>query len=111
MLVQVPQSRFDDEWMEYPFWDRLNWLRFLGLDLDAPSPDANTIWLFREKRTEGGALQALLIAFVRETKQRGDMAMAGQIVDTTWWQRPSNATLGQRSMRPRGAERSGDLAR
>ena len=67
--------------MEYLIRDRLSWLRFLGFDLGAP--DANTIRLFREKLTEAGALEALFADFDRQLKERGYLAMGGQIVDAT----------------------------
>ncbi len=35
--------------MEFLIRDRLSWLRFLGFDLGAVTPDENTIRLFREK--------------------------------------------------------------
>lgn len=69
--------------MEYLIRDRLSWLRFLGSDLGAPTPDANTIRLFREKLTEAGALDAVFTDFDRQLKERGYLAMGGQIVDAT----------------------------
>ena len=36
--------------------DRLSFLRFLGLGLGDPVPDAKTIWLFREQLTRAGAI-------------------------------------------------------
>jgi transposase, IS5 family len=69
--------------MEYLIRDRLSWLRFLGFDLGAPTPDANTIRLFREKLTEAGALDTLFADFDRQLKERGYLAMGGQIVDAT----------------------------
>jgi IS5 family transposase len=69
--------------MEYLIRDRLSWLRFLGFDLGAATPDANTIRLFREKLTEAGALDALFADFDRQLKERGYLAMGGQIVDAT----------------------------
>jgi IS5 family transposase len=69
--------------MEYLIRDRLSWLRFLGFDLGAATPDANTIRLFREKLTEAGALDTLFADFDRQLKERGYLAMGGQIVDAT----------------------------
>jgi hypothetical protein len=51
--------------------DRLSWLRFLGFDLGAATPDANTIRLCREKLTEAGALDMLFANFDRQIKERG----------------------------------------
>lgn len=40
--------------MEFMIRNRLSWLRFLGIDLGAPTPDENTIRLFRDKLIETG---------------------------------------------------------
>ena len=53
VLILAAQNTVRDARMEYLIRDRLSLLRFLGFDLGAATPDANTIWLFREKLTEG----------------------------------------------------------
>lgn len=83
VLVLAAQNNVADARMEYLIRDRLSWLRFLGFDLGAPTPDANTIRLFREKLTEAGALDAVFTDFDRQLKERGYLAMGGQIVDAT----------------------------
>ena len=83
VLILAAQNNVSDARMEYLIRDRLSWLRFLGFDLGAPTPDANTIRLFREKLTEAGALDTLLADFDRQLKERGYLAMGGQIVDAT----------------------------
>ena len=54
VLVLAAENNVADARMEYLIRDQLSWLRFLGFDLGAPTPDANTIRLFREKLTEAG---------------------------------------------------------
>ena len=83
VLILAAQNNVSDARMEYLIRDRLSWLRFLGFDLGAPTPDANTIRLFREKLTEAGALEALFADFDRQLRERGYLAMGGQIVDAT----------------------------
>jgi transposase, IS5 family len=83
VLILAAQNNVSDARMEYLIRDRLSWLRFLGFDLGAPTPDANTIRLFREKLTEAGALDTLFADFDRQLKERGYLAMGGQIVDAT----------------------------
>ena len=63
--------------------DRLTWMRFLGLGLGDPVPDANTIWTFREALTRSGAIQRLFELFDRELRARGYLAMSGQLVDAS----------------------------
>lgn len=69
-------------------------MRFLGFDLGAATPDANTIRLFREKLTEAGALETLFAAFDRELKERGYLAMGGQIVE----HRPQSCSCRERAV-------------
>jgi IS5 family transposase len=38
-----------DDQAEFQIRDRLSFMRFLGLTPNVPSPDAKTIWLFREQ--------------------------------------------------------------
>ena len=83
VLVLAAQNNVADARMEYLIRDRLSWLRFLGFDLGAATPDANTIQLFREKLTEAGALDMVFADFDRQLKERGYLAMGGQIVDAT----------------------------
>jgi IS5 family transposase len=83
VLVLAAQNNVSDAQMGYLIRDRLSWLRLLGFDLGAATPDANTIRLFREKLTEAGALDKLFADFDRQLKERGCLAMGGQIVDAT----------------------------
>jgi IS5 family transposase len=70
VLILAAQNNVADARMEYLIRDRLSWLRFLGFDLGAPTPDANTIRLFREKLTEAGALDAVFTDFDRRVARR-----------------------------------------
>lgn len=83
VLILAAQNNVSDARMEYLIRDRLSWLRFLGFDLGAATPDANTIRLFREKLTEASALDTLFADFDRQLRERGYIAMGGQIVDAT----------------------------
>ena len=83
VLILAAQNNVSDTRMEFLVRDRLSWLRFLGFDLGAPTPDANTIRLFRERLTNAGALDALFADFDRQLRTRGYLPMGGQIVDAT----------------------------
>jgi transposase, IS5 family len=61
--------------MEYLIRDRRSRLRFLGFDLGAPTPDANTIRLFRERLTEAKAITVLFDAFDVSVLCRSPCAM------------------------------------
>jgi len=83
VLILAAQNNVADARMEYLIRDRLSWLRFLGFDLGAPTPDANTIRMFRERLTEAKAMTTLFDAFDQQLRKSGYIAMGGQIVDAT----------------------------
>ena len=58
-------------------------MRFLGLKLADPVPDANTIWTVREALTRADAVKALFGRFDATLRAVGYLAMSGQIVDAT----------------------------
>ena len=69
--------------MEFMIRDRLSWMRFLGFDLGGPTPDENTIRLFRDKLTASGALKRVMKAFDWQLRKQGYIPMAGQSVDAS----------------------------
>lgn len=83
VLVLAAQNNVADARMEWLIRDRLSWLRFLGFDLGAATPDANTIRTFRERLTKAGALETIFADFDRQLKAQGYLPMGGQIVDAT----------------------------
>ena len=88
VLVLQTMHSLSDERCEYLIKDRLSFMRFLGLGLADPVPDANTIWTFREALTratiEGEAAVGVLFKrFDAAVKASGYLAMGGQIVDAT----------------------------
>ena len=82
-MVLQTQNNLSDERTEFYLRDRLTWIRFLGLGLSDPVPDANTIWTFREALTKAGAIERLFDLFDRQLREAGYLAMSGQLVDAT----------------------------
>jgi len=82
LVLQTLYTLSDDQ-AEYQLRDRLSFMRFAGLALHDPVPDAKTIWLFREQLTRSGALTKLFERFDRLLHARGYLAMGGQIIDAT----------------------------
>ena len=77
-----------DERTEFLIKDRLSFMRFLGLGLSDPVPDANTIWTFREALTRAEitgkpAIAVLFCAYEAALRAAGFLAMGGQILDAT----------------------------
>lgn len=83
ILVLQTLYTLSDEQTEYQLRDRLSFMRFVGLALHDPVPDAKTIWLFREQLTRSGALARLFERFDWMLHERGYLAMGGQIIDAT----------------------------
>jgi IS5 family transposase len=46
-------------------------------------PDATTVWLFRERLVQAKAIDKLFVRFDAALKDRGYLAMGGQIIDAT----------------------------
>src|SRR6202451_3952182 len=83
VLVLQASHTLSDERCEYLIRDRLSFMRFLGLGLADPVPDANTIWNFREALKRAGAVEVLFQRFDASLRAAGYLAMGGQIVDAT----------------------------
>src|SRR5690606_31967420 len=83
VLVLQALYSLSDEATEFQIKDRLSFQRFLGLRLDGRAPDATTVWLFREKLVKAGVIDALFARFDAALKERGYLAMGGQIIDAT----------------------------
>ena len=82
-LILQAQHNLSDARMAFMIRDRLSWMRFLGFDLGAPTPDENTIRQFRNRLTETGTLKRVMKAFDWQLQKKGYVPMAGQIVDAS----------------------------
>lgn len=82
LVLQTLYTLSDDQ-TEYQLRDRLSFMRFVGLALHNAVPDAKTIWLYREQLTRGGALARAFDRFDAMLRERGYLAMGGQIIDAT----------------------------
>jgi IS5 family transposase len=63
ILVLQTLYTLSDNPAEFQIGDRLSFMRFLGLGLEYPVPDAKTIWLFGEQLTRSGAIELLFASF------------------------------------------------
>jgi len=82
-IVLCGLYNLSDDQVEYQLRDRLSFVRFLGLGLEDPVPDAKTVWLYREQLAEAGVIEALFDDFDGHLKREGYLAMSGQIVDAS----------------------------
>jgi IS5 family transposase len=58
-------------------------MRFLGLGIEDAVPDAKTLWLYREALVKAGAVEEPFDLFDAHLKDKGYLAMGGQIIDAT----------------------------
>ena len=82
-IVLCELYNLSDEQFEYQLRDRLSFMRFLGLGLEDPAPDATTLWLYREQLVRAGLVDALFDAFDAHLKAQGWLAMGGQMIDAS----------------------------
>lgn len=83
--VLILQSLYNlsDDATEFQLRDRLTFMRFLGVSLGDPLPDAKTIWLFRERLTKAQLVKPLFERFDTFLREHGFAARGGQIVDAS----------------------------
>ena len=72
-----------DDQTEYQINDRLSFMRFFGLELKDKVPDANTIWLFKEKLIEARISKRLFEKFGKELAKHNLIGKEGTIIDAT----------------------------
>ena len=82
LVLQALYNLSDDE-AEYQIRDRFSFVRFLGLGIEDTVPDAKTMWLYREALAKAGAVEELFDLFDDFLKDKGYLAMGGQIIDAT----------------------------
>jgi len=83
ILILQSLYNLSDDQIEFQIKDRLSFMRFLGLQLWSQVPDAKTVWLYRERLKNKGLDKKLFETFDQILKDRGYLAMSGQIVDAT----------------------------
>ncbi len=82
LILQALYGLSDDQ-AEFQIRDRLSFMRFLGLAPTDRTPDAKTIWLFRELLTRAKAVDKLFALFDRRLREGGYLAKFGQILDAS----------------------------
>jgi len=102
-LLQDWNNTADDN-TEYMVNCRLDWQRFLGMELGEKSPDAKTIWLFKEQLGKEG-MRELFEIFNRQLQELGLVKREGSLVDATFVDVPK-----QRNNREENAKiKSGEI--
>ena len=88
ILILQRYYNVSDDAMEYAILDRLSFMRFLGLGINDPVPDAKTIWLFRDTLTKLKLIEQLFTTLDKQLDKDGIIVHKGKIVDASIVQVP-----------------------
>lgn len=83
ILILQRYYNLSDDTTEYAILDRLSFMRFLGLGINDPVPDAKTIWLFRDKLASQGMIATLFAQLDKQLDKDGIIIHKGKIVDAS----------------------------
>jgi IS5 family transposase len=74
--------------LEFQITDRSSFRRFLGLNENSFSPDANTFWLFSDELSKNKVIDKLFIKFDEFLNEKGYSAKGGSIIDASFIEVP-----------------------
>lgn len=83
ILILQRLYNLSDDQTEYQIRDRASFQRFLDLHVEDGSPDAKTIWKFRERIKDANLERDLFFRFDAHLRAQGLTAKGGQIIDAT----------------------------
>ena len=83
ILILQRYYNLSDDTIEYAILDRLSFMRFLGLGINDPVPDAKTIWLFRDNLSKGNMVEKLFGHLDKQLDTDGIIVHKGKLVDAT----------------------------
>ena len=83
ILILQRYYNVSDDAIEYAILDRLSFMRFLGLGINDPVPDAKTIWLFRDKLSKGQQVEKLFEYLDKQLDKDGIIVHKGKLVDAS----------------------------
>jgi IS5 family transposase len=88
ILILQRYYNLSDDTTEYAILDRLSFMRFLGLGINDPVPDAKTIWLFRDKLTAENMVEKLFNHLDKQLDEEGIVVHKGKLVDASFVEVP-----------------------
>ena len=88
ILILQRLYALSDEQAEFQIRDRASFQRFLGIYAGNGSPDARTIWLFRERLHADNVAGDLFLVFDETLAAHGMHARGGQMIDASFVEVP-----------------------
>lgn len=92
-----------DDGAEYMINDRLSFQRFLGMELGEKSPDAKTIWLFKEQLGKEG-MRELFDFFNEKLVGLGVVKREGSLIDATFVEVPRQRNTREENAKIKAGE-------
>jgi len=83
ILILQRYYNVSDDNIEYAILDRLSFMRFLGLGINDPVPDAKTIWVFRDTLRKQKLVERLFGMLDKQLDKDGVIVHKGKIVDAS----------------------------
>jgi len=96
-------NNVSDDNAEYLVNCRLDWQRFLGMELGEKSPDAKTIWLFKEQLGKEGLLE-LFELFNKNLYAMGVVKREGSLIDATFVDIPKQRNTREENKKIKSGE-------
>lgn len=87
LLLQQCYGLSDAE-LEEAINDRVSFRKFLGLSLEAPSPDHTTLCRFRNRLADAGLSEKLFAEFAQQLEKRGLILKRGTMIDASLVETP-----------------------
>lgn len=83
ILILQRYYNVSDDSIEYAILDRLSFMRFLGLGINDPVPDAKTIWVFKDTLRKQKLVERLFGMLDKQLDKDGVIVHKGKIVDAS----------------------------
>lgn len=99
ILILQRYYNVSDDAIEYAILDRLSFMRFLGLGINNPVPDAKTIWLFRDTLQKLNLVDQLFSYLDTQLDRDGIIVHKGKIVDASIIEVPIQRNSRQENMK------------
>lgn len=104
VLILQRLYHLSDDQAEFQIRDRASFQRFLGFYAASGSPDAKTIWLFRERLHEENIAGELFLLFDKVLDDHGMFARNGQMIDASFVEMPRQRNTREENQKIKAGE-------
>ena len=84
VMILQRYYNLSDEQVKYQINDRMSFMRFLDLTIADYIPDSRTVWVFRERLTDLGLVEALFDLFLKALESLNLIVNEGKIIDASF---------------------------